>query len=280
MSWRVIARRDFRDAVQSRALWALVVVFVILSVLSSYAFVEAPEVLGDPTGETTIEGLLFFTSGLLALFVPLAAIVTCYKSIAGERERGSLKLLLALPTTRREIFAGKVLGRVAVLTVGLGVGVLVGLVVGSVLVGEFTALGTVVFVAVTGVFIAVYGMIMVGISATTGSTSRATTLALGFFVVLELVWDVVLMGVLYVVEGFSLPAEIPSWFFPLAQLSPSTAYVSALVAVLPEEEAAEAGDTGPMDAVSQYPEFGIVVLGVWIVLAAVVGAQRFEAADL
>ena len=186
MTWLTVAKKDFRDAIQSRALWALVAVFVVLSVFSTYAYVEVPEMFGRPGG-ASFAGLLFFTIGLSGLFVPLAAIVVCYKSLVGERELGSIKLLLSLPTNRFNVFTGKVLGRAAVLTVGLGVGLLLGLGVGSFLLGGIDIFGVFVFLVVTLSFAAVYAGIMVGISASTGSTSRATTLALGFFVIFELV---------------------------------------------------------------------------------------------
>lgn len=38
MIWFVVAKKDFRDVVQSRVLWAIVAVFVVLSVLSTYAY--------------------------------------------------------------------------------------------------------------------------------------------------------------------------------------------------------------------------------------------------
>ena len=50
MTWATVAKKDFRDAVQSRALWALVVVFVLLSIVSTYAYVEVPELFGSPAG--------------------------------------------------------------------------------------------------------------------------------------------------------------------------------------------------------------------------------------
>ena len=225
MTWLAIAKKDFRDAVQSRALWALVAVFVLLSIVSTYAYVQVPEMFGEPGG-ATFAGLVFFTVGLTGLFVPLAAIVVCYKSLAGERELGSIKLLLSLPTNRLNVFTGKVIGRAAVLGVGLGVGLLVGLGFGAVLLGTVDVLAMLVFVLVTLGFAAVYAGIMVGVSATTGSTSRATTLALGFFVLFELFWDVVPMGILYVTSGFSLPPSIPDWVFLVGQISPSSAYFS------------------------------------------------------
>lgn len=155
MTWSTVAKKDFRDAVQSRALWALVSVFVVLSLTASYAYVEVPEMFGEPGG-ATFGGLLFFTVGLTGLFVPITAIVVCYKSIAGERELGSIKLLLSLPTTRSNVYLGKVIGRAAVLAFGLGVGLTAGLGFGSVLLGDIDALSVLVFVFVTVAFAAIY----------------------------------------------------------------------------------------------------------------------------
>ncbi|MFC4543146.1 ABC transporter permease [Halosolutus amylolyticus] len=290
MTWLTIAKKDFRDAVQSRALWALVAIFVVLSVISTYAYVEAPELLGSTTG-ATFGGLIFFTIGLVGLFVPLSAIVVCYKSLAGERELGSIKLLLSLPTNRRHVFVGKLFGRAGVLAFGLAVGLLVGLGIGAALLGEIDLAATLLFVLATLAFAAIYAGIVVSISATTGSTSRATTLALGFFVVFELLWDVVPMGILYVVEGFTLPASIPDWVFFVMQLSPSSAYLSSVVALLPDladvagAEPSGGGvgvEAGPEAAEPFYasPEVGLLVLALWLVVPFVVGYSQFDAADL
>ncbi|MFA9427824.1 ABC transporter permease subunit [Natronorubrum sp. A-ect3] len=288
MTWLIIAKKDFRDAVQSRALWALVTVFVLLSVISAYAYIEVPEMFGEPAG-ATFGGLIFFIVGLTGLFVPIAAIVVCYKSLAGERELGSIKLLLSLPTTRLNVYTGKVVGRAAVLAFGLGIGLVIGLGFGSLLLGEINVLSVLVFVLVTIAFAAIYAGIMVGLSATTGSTSRATTLALGFFVVFELFWDVVPMGVLYVTEGFSLPTEIPDWIFLVTQVSPSSAYFTSIVALLPDladgvgADPAQAGgvEVTPAEADPFYvtPEVGIIVLVLWLIVPFAVGYYRFNSAD-
>ncbi|WP_459191951.1 ABC transporter permease subunit [Halosimplex sp. J119] len=290
MTWATVAEKDFRDAVQSRALWALVVVFVLLSVASTFAYVEVPEMFGEPGG-ATFGGLILFTVGITGLFVPLAAIVVCYKSIAGERELGSIKLLLSLPTNRRSVFIGKVAGRAAVLSFGLGVGLVVGFGFGAVMLGTIDLGAVLVFLLVTLAFAAVYATIVVSLSATTGSTTRATTLALGFFVVFELFWDVVPTAFLYVVSGLSFPSTFPDWFYFVSQLSPSAAYFSTVVALLPDiagttgaapsgsgvdVEVAQAGT----DPFYLSPEIGIVVLLVWFVIPLVVGYFQFDSADL
>lgn len=283
-----VAKKDFRDAIQSRALWTLVVVFALLLVVTTYAYVEVPEMFG-PTAQATFGGLLFFTTGITGLFIPLTALVVCYKSLAGERELGSIKILLSLPLTRSDAFFGKVLGRSGVLGVGTIVGLVVSLGFGAALLGSIDVVPLVVFVLLTLAFACVYSAIMVGLSASTGSTSRATTLAVGFFVLFELGWDAVPLAVVYVVEGFSLPAEFPDWVFLVTQLSPSTAYFTSIIALLPET-AAELGTTvggngvsvEPTEAEPFYvtPEVGLVVLALWLVVALAVGYSRFGRSDL
>ncbi len=281
MSWVAVAKKDFRDAVQSRALWALLAVFVLFSVLTTYAYVELPEAFGA-TGEVSFAGLLFFLAGITGLFVSLAAIIVGYKSIAGERELGSIKLLLALPHTRGDVFVGKVLGRGAVIAATLGVGLLVGLGFGAALLGTVDVVPLVTFVLAAVVFAVVYATIVVGLSATTGSTSRATTLALGFFVVFELAWDVVPLAVVYVVNGFSLPQQQPDWMYVVMQIPPSSAYFSALVALLPDVAAEANAQTqaAGFDAFYATPAIGFAVLALWIVVPLAIGYVTFDGTDL
>jgi ABC-2 type transport system permease protein len=58
--------------------------------------------------------------------VPVLALVASYLAIAGERESGTLKLLLGMPPTRREVVLGKLLGRLAVTTTAIVVAFTVG----------------------------------------------------------------------------------------------------------------------------------------------------------
>lgn len=281
-----VAKKDFRDAIQSRALWALVVILALLSMLTTYGYAEAPEMFGGEP-EATFGGLVFFTLSFTALFVPIAAIVVGYKSIAGERELGSIKLLLSLPTTRKSVFLGKVIGRTAVLATGLAIGLVIGLVFGAALIGSIDLYALVAFVGLTVLFVAAYAVIMVSISATTGSTTRATTYAIGFFVLFELVWDVVPLAIVYVVEGFSFPSTFPNWVYLVAHVSPSTAYSSGLLALLPDvadslgmESGTNLDTAESAEPFYQTPELGIVMLVLWLVVPLFLGYYRFVRADI
>jgi ABC-2 type transport system permease protein len=283
MSALAVAKKDFRDAAQSRALWALLAVFVLLSSLLSYAYAEFPaEVVGSGTDGASVGGLIFFTSGIVTLFVSLTAIVVCYKSIAGEREIGSIKLLLALPHSRRDVFLGKLLGRGAVLSAALAVGLLIGFGLGFGLIGDFDLVPVLVFLVLTLVFAVTFVGIVVSISATTGSTSRATTLSIGFFLLFELLWDAVATGIFYVANGFSFAGDAPDWYFLVTQIPPSSAYTASLITLLPETADAVGIGVGAdqFDAFYATTSIGFVFLVFWLVVPLAVGYRRFNDADL
>jgi ABC-2 type transport system permease protein len=282
MSWTVIARKDFRDALRSRAFWGVSALFLLLVVGLSVAYAQVGEISG---GDPSALGLIFFVATAIGVFVSIAAILTCYKSVAGERESGSLKLLLALPHTRRDVVLGKVAGRTGVLAVPIVVALLVGAGLGTALLGEVAPLATVLFGLVGLLFALTYAALVVGLSATTGSTGRAAALAIGFFLVFELLWDTVVFALVFVANGFALPAggTLPGWTFPLVQLPPSNAFVTSLSAVIPDAPAAAAGPGPGASQVAAFfgtPWLAVAVLAFWVVVPLALGYRRFARADL
>ncbi|WP_436936076.1 ABC transporter permease [Halovenus marina] len=283
MSWRVIAKKDFQDAVRSRAFLAISGLFLLLIVGMTALFGVVEEISGE---DPTALDLVFFIASSLGLFVSIVAIVVCYRAIAGERESGSIKLLLALPHTRRDVVLGKLVGRTAVIAVPVVVSLVIGLVAGGLMLGDIAPVATILFCLVALLFALTYVSIMVGFSAVSESTTRAAALSIGFFIVVEFLWDVVVLGLAYVANDFSFPqttADFPAWIFPVSQLQPSTAFVNALVAVMPDPPDINGG-TGPgaeeFDAFFATPWLAFVALAFWILISVALGYRRFQRADL
>lgn len=288
MSLALVARKDFQDAIRSRVLWLLSVLFVLFISAMVLAFSEFESFLAGgqpgapPQGAAVNFNLYLFLAGATTLFVSVTALVASYKSVAGERESGQLKLLLGLPHSRRDVLLGKVVGRTGVIAVPLLAGFLVALGVAVVLGVDVVLAEYALFALLTALYALVYVAIVVGVSATTGSTTRATAGAISIFVVLEVLWEAVPTAVLfgyYVLTGQDVPtstAAYPEWFHVVTRLAPSTAYNAARNAVLPKS----ASVAVPGDSFLLNDWLGFVVLAFWLVVPLAVGYWRFEVADL
>ncbi|MFB6081611.1 MAG: ABC transporter permease subunit [Halanaeroarchaeum sp.] len=274
MSVLAVARKDFADARRSKALLALGILFVVMGVGGTYLYTLLPTMDPD-AGPITADGLFVFLGQISALFIAISAVVLSYRSIAGESESGSLKLLLGLPHTRRDVFLGKIIGRSGVLFIALLVGILATFAVAITLLEGTSAVGFAGFLVVTLLFGFVYVTLMVAISASTTSTSRAATLGIGLFVVLELTWDVVVFGVAFVANGFTAPAATPTWVLALSGFAPTMAYDSAVTWMV----GVVAGQP-PVVPFFRDAWFALIVFLVWAVVSALLGYGRYRSADL
>lgn len=284
MSWKVVARKDFQDAVRSRALWGLSALFLLMAIGIALAYANIDEISG---GDPSALGLIFFLASIVGTFVSIAAILACYKSVAGERESGTVKILLSLPHTRADVILGKLVGRTAVLALPVVGALVIGTVLGGALFGDLAPVATILFGVVALLFTLAYVGIMVGLSAMTGSTTRAATLAVGFFVIVELFWDAVILAVAVVGNDFALPtspAEFPEYIFLLQQVPPSSSFMTSISAIIPGAPAAAAGGSGlgpgQVDAFFGTPWVGVLALAIWVAIPVAIGYKRFMGADL
>lgn len=268
MTWMAVARKDFEDAIRSRTLWVLSALYVVF--VGGSALVYG---LAARNGAGTVP-FLRFVVGPTGAFVSITALLLGYRSIAGERESGRIKLLLGLPHSREEVLVGKTVGRTVVLVVPLLGGFLVALaIVGGLF--ETVDVGTFsVFVLATVAFALTYVAIGVGISATTGSTTLAAVGAVGFWLVFQLLWSVVPLLLYLVATGFRPPpGPPPSWTSYVDVVSPGSAYTSLVGDLL-------AGGS-PVQAASAVPTWApSLVFVAWLVASLSVGYVAFSRADL
>ena len=278
MSVLTVAKKDFQDSARSRWLWALTVLFILFVAGLSYLFTEITSLGTTSENPGTAELLvsLLSPSGLL---VPIIGIVISYKAIVGERESGTLKVLLSLPHKRGDVVFGKLLGRSLSLSIAIILGYVVGLVVFATRVSNLDLASYAAFLVLTLFFGVVYISIGVGLSSLTASTSRALALAIGFIILFEFAWTAVPLILVFVVNGFELPSEFPEWAEFMATLSPSAALSRAANGIL-----STTGDLNGVQASSDafylQNEFGLVILLAWLLIPLVIGYVRFRGADI
>ena len=113
-----VTRQEYALSVRNRWALALTILFAALSVLVVGLAGQSGVVRADAVVVSLVE--------LVALLLPLVALLFGYDAIVGNQEAGWLGILFALPVPRRRVVFGTYLGRLAVLTgavvAGFGVG--------------------------------------------------------------------------------------------------------------------------------------------------------------
>lgn len=268
--WKTVARKEFRDAGRSRSLWVLTAVMVLSVAAAVYVvgFVLSMGPESEATGTALLSGMTQQGRFFITSLVSVLGLMVAYASIVGERSSGSLKILLGLPYSRRDVVFGKFVGRVAVFVAAtlaaFAVGFLVLLTYDSLAIVDYlflvfltTALGT------------VYVSVGVGLSAAVKTRSRAAAVAVGVFFFLKFLWDTsaVPRGIAYAVtRDPSAVATPPDWYEYLVALSPNVAYTNVSV--------------GWLEGFGNVETLSVAVVLVWIVVPVVFGWRVFERGDL
>ncbi|WP_254838904.1 ABC transporter permease [Natronomonas marina] len=274
MTWPTIARKEFADALGSRMLWGIVAVIAVMTSLSAGFSLLIPELEGSAVA--AIGG----ASQFAGLLVPIMALIAAYLAIAGERESGSLKVLLGLPPSRGEVLMGKFLGRAGVVTIGLVLGFAVSGVVTAAIYGTLPLVAFVGTTALTALLGVSFVGIAIGISALTATRARAMTLAITAYLGLTLLWDLVPNAAHLLVTGEMPGGVVPAWLLLLQGLSPTGAYNALTQALLLGGGTAIEARIGGPAPVYLHPAVFLAVLLAWTLLPLAVGYLGFRRADL
>lgn len=296
MSWRVVARKDFEDSIRSGWVLGLSVLFLVLFVAMSYFFAAGVGgAVQQQTGEQlSSNAFVNLLATFIAFVIPIVAIVLAYASVAGERDSGTLKLLLALPHTRRDIVLGKVLGRSAVIVLPILLGFLAAAIVFVITPVSLELANFVAFALLSALLGVVFVSLSVGISAAAGSRRRAMLGNVGLFVVFALFWSSFAEGLVSLLDeytgvGFETLVQVQ---LAVRLLNPIDAYQS-LAAILWTGDALGArislfgGFAGeiyaqalsPLPAYFSDPVVALVFLA-WLAIPPVLGYLAFRDADL
>lgn len=296
MSWQAIARKDFADSIRSWWVLALSALFVVVFVIPAYFIGRESDVIADQVGAETITSDAFVSilSSFVAFLIPIVAIVLAYAAVAGERDSGTLKLLLALPHSRRDVVLGKIVGRSAVIVLPILVGFLAAAVVFlitpvSLEVGNFVA-----FALLSALLGVVFVCLAVGISAAAGTRRRAMLGNVGVYVTFALFWASFAEGLVSLLDeytdvGFGVLIELQ---LATRLLNPVDAYQSLAAILWTGDELGArvslfdgfagqiyAQELDPLAWYFSDPVVALLFLA-WLVVPPVLGYLSFRDADL
>lgn len=263
----VLAGREFRERLRHRWVLAVALVFTVFSLVIAYFGAAQQGQVGLGSLEFTIASLV----SLVIYLIPLIALLLGFDAIVGERERGSLDLLLALPITRMELLLGKYLGLAAALTVSTLAGFAL---VAALLYHRFGWAGLLPY----GGFM--FSSVLLGlaflslavlVSVLVRERTRASGLAIALWFLFVLVFDLVLLGVL-VGTGGRYGGEVVAY---LLLLNPTDVFRVFNVFSL-DEVRAMYGLTSLMPPMLARPWLMGGVMVAWIILPLAVARWRFR----
>lgn len=201
----IIARKEFWERVRNRWVLAIAIIFTLFALVIAYFGAAQQGAVGFKSIELTIASLV----SLVIYLMPLIALILGYDAVVGERERGSLDLMLSLPITRAELLLGKFCGLSAALAFSTVAGF--GL-VGAILA---TQAGTAAMYDYGGFMLSaiLMGMaflslaLLVSVLAKNKTSASGAAIALWFVYVL--VYDMLLVGLLVASNGQGTGAVLP-----------------------------------------------------------------------
>ncbi|WP_222915937.1 ABC transporter permease [Natrinema sp. SYSU A 869] len=294
-SVRAVAKKDFQDSIRSWLFWGLsVFFFTLMAMLAGFLSWASPN-------EFTTISFISLVSQVCKLVIPLIALILGWKSIAGERETGSIKVLLSLPHSRKDVLVGKLLGRTAVLSLSLGIGFLIGMFAVAFAVTEFSFPAYIAFLAMTIVYGLAYMAIAVSLSSVTRSTTMAGAAMFGVFVLFYIVWNslrrglTILMnrghieGVSYTTTNFAgqqvEPERLPDWALFIDMIDPGNAYQNTITlfsGLSGENIGTTFNEAAFPNGLPFYLQdwFSLVILLFWITVPIAIALYRFDRVDI
>ncbi len=262
-----VAAKELRDRLRNRWVLAVAAVFTVFALVIAYFG-------GAQQGTVGVRGIEFTIASLVSLviyLIPLIALLLGFDAVVGERERGSLDLLLALPITRFELLLGKYLGLAAALSLSTVAGF------GSVAALLAWQLGAAALFHFAGFMLSsvllglAFLSLAVAVSVVASDRTRASGLAIALWFFFVLVFDLLLLGFM-VLSGGGIGGDVAAW---LLLLNPADVFRILNIFSLDDVRTLY-GLASIVPPALGRPLWMGAVMGLWIVLPLALAAWRFR----
>lgn len=266
-----VAAEEYRRALEGRWLLGFSILLTALILgLSFFGLAQGREVGFQGFARVTLSLM-----NLVLLIVPLTGLMLGVASVANST--GALPLLLAQPVSRTEVFAGKFLGLAAALIVAQAVGFGAGGVTVSLGAGSDQIVGFAVLAGLSFLLGSITIAAALMLSALWPDRVRASSAALGLWLLMVVAYDLVVLGLTATLRG--LPLQ--SLLLPAMLLNPVD-----LCRVLTTFAAGSGALFGPTSAVlvrffgtSGGVAIALGILAAQLVVPLVIGAWIFRRRD-
>ncbi len=276
---RTVAEKEFMDNLRGKWVLTLSLIFIILSLVVSYFGAT------QSGGAAGLQGFRATGAGIVALattLVPLLALMLTYATVAGERESGSLQLLLTMPLTRTEVVLGKMAGLGAVMSVSIVAGLGVSGVIIAALAGTDGWDGYALLILGTLLF--AMSFLAVGLFFSTLVAKRSTALGLAVFLwfFFNIIYGIILFGIAALAGvpmsfGPGTVIQFPDWWWALDFVNPGEAMGLFASRTIGFSEVGGFSFGYPGWATAG---LGVLVMLIWAVVSTLLAMIRVQGQDL
>jgi ABC-type transport system involved in multi-copper enzyme maturation permease subunit len=295
MSVRTVVRDDLLQLRRSWMGWGVGLALAGLAGIPA-GLIGLAQLLIVPAGGSplTTGAAVQFAAVFIALFMPMLAMLAGLSSLVRERETGRFRILLGLPNSRFDAFAGKFLSRAIWITLSTVAGFLLLALVSVLLLENTTEAGPILtigeFLGFLGLSVA-YGLLFLAVSVAFSAMFRSTTAVIGAIVATYMGLRILAMflqfGILFAVRGSLAEASrppFPEWYYLIGRANPLNAFFRLLTEILPIQ--GFLGDlflTTPVEGTDTLltgaPVAGLTMIG-WLLVPLVLGYGVFRYRDL
>ena len=203
----ILIRKEIRDGLRNR--WVLAVTLLLAMLALSLGFLGSA-----PTGTVKVDPLtvtVVSLSSLSIFLIPLIAMLLSYDAIVGEIERGTMALLLSYPISRKQVMMGKFFGHLIILALatvaGYGIaGIALQLAHGGLDLSAWTPFAMLILASILlGACFLSLGYL---ISAIVKERATAAGIAIGVWLFLVVIYDMMLLGILVADQGRIITADL------------------------------------------------------------------------
>ena len=265
MSLRTVARKYALDTHRTKWAWGATAVFVVV-----FGFLGWSAAFD---WEGNVQPLA--TGGLqmaAAILIPLVTLALGHGAVAGGRESGSLRVLLASPHSRREVVAGAFIGRFGAVLVAVVGGLLAAPLTYTLRASQLPGTDYLVLAGFALLWTVFCSSLAVGVSALFSTGRRAIAGTLGTYIAFLFLWDWLPNQIVRRVYPSDQQYPPPEWVQVWNKLDPISGYTDATSLLLYRpDEALAVYETMP---------FLAAVVAAWAVLPMGLALWRFPNVDL
>lgn len=268
----IIAGKEISDGLRNR--WVVGATLLLAALAFALTFLGS-----SPTGQLGVKPLAVVVvslSSLTIFLMPLIALLISYDAIVGEVERGCMILLLTYPISRRQILLGKFIGHTSILTIATligygGAGVALA-VAGA---GDPESWRAFLILIVSSIMLgSVFIALAYWVSASVRERSTAAGVAIGFWLVFVVIYDLFLVGLLIAAGGL-----LDERVFPYLLLANPADVYRLLNLTAFENVRKFSGMAGLSEQAHFAPAVLFAALLAWIAVPLALASRRFRRSE-